>query len=182
MYFDDLEPCNYSRGAFHTDDWAVPLLAVGWLEYPCVHERGPTPSGLLERLEELEAESELLRGLRFMGLHRCSLCYPAPHIHKLVSILPDELLDEIGIVRARPQPTSPESLPCLRGSNVVLLIPAKGVVYCAPARIDHYIREHEYLPPSSFVDAVFACPPRTSREYHDALGISDGKWGRPDSA
>ena len=46
-----------------------------------------------------------------------------------------------------------------------LFLPAEGTIYVAPSLIVHYIRDHSYLPPEPFCEAVRTCPPVTSDEY-----------------
>jgi len=53
-----------------------------------------------------------------------------------------------------------------RGYSDILVFGKTGI-YQAPALILHYIRAHNYLPPSLFLDAVLECPHPTSPEYHE---------------
>jgi hypothetical protein len=50
-----------------------------------------------------------------------------------------------------------------------ILVPDKADLYIAPALILHYIRCHNYLPPSYFLNAVLACPEPRSPEYLAAI-------------
>jgi hypothetical protein len=50
-----------------------------------------------------------------------------------------------------------------------IFVPGDEVVYMAPSLILHYIRDHQYLPPSCFVEAVLNCPEPLSQEYCAAI-------------
>jgi len=50
-----------------------------------------------------------------------------------------------------------------------ILVPGNTTVYVAPALILHYILRHEYVPPSSFTEAVLACPEPGSEAYFAAI-------------
>ena len=51
-----------------------------------------------------------------------------------------------------------------------VFIPAKnGVVYLAPGMIVHYIREHDYLPPDDFINAVLNAPEQGSEDFLSML-------------
>lgn len=50
-----------------------------------------------------------------------------------------------------------------------LLVPGPDVLYVAPGMIAHYMRAHEYLPPTSFCTAVLACPDPETEEYFAEL-------------
>lgn len=60
--------------------------------------------------------------------------------------------------------------------NHDILVPAGTVIYVAPALILHYIRAHKYLPPSTFLGAVLACPDPASSEYLVALEKIDAQY------
>lgn len=50
-----------------------------------------------------------------------------------------------------------------------IFVPGDEVVYAAPSLILHYIRDHKYLPPPCFVQAVLKCPEPRSSEYAAAI-------------
>lgn len=50
-----------------------------------------------------------------------------------------------------------------------LFVPTATRVYAAPELIEHYVEEHQYLPPPEFITAVLACPEMGSDAYFDAL-------------
>jgi hypothetical protein len=74
MYFPDLSLCRYHPGPCNTDDWKVPLLAVGWLERDEPYSCGEVTREFKTRLAQLVEETSTLDGISFRGYHRCSLC------------------------------------------------------------------------------------------------------------
>jgi hypothetical protein len=140
MYFEDLELCRYHRGPLDSDNWHVPLRAIGWLEGGHPYNTGATPTGLVEQLGALvDNAEEAFRQYHFRGLHDCTICesgHPSAHLVR---------------------------------SHINLLIPGKRMVFACPAAITHYLTGHSYLPPSEFVDAVQECPPYGSPRYLESL-------------
>ena len=56
-----------------------------------------------------------------------------------------------------------------------LTIPYKYKLYHYPEMITHYIKEHSYLPPEEFCEAVLACPPMSSMDYYNKMVENGGK-------
>ena len=118
---------------------------VGYLEAGKDYSRGEVSELAFERLVGLVKHSFIA----WCGYHYCDL-------------------DPCG---------SPQPLPELRYKGLVIptrgdsdiLVPGETVIYVAPALILHYIRAHNYLPPSPFLKAVLACPDHASPEYLAAL-------------
>lgn len=146
MYFRDLAPCDYG-GILSTAAWNVPVRAVGWLEHP-----HPFPTGAVDRAVRTKLRSLftsmptgfVLAG-GFCGLHECSLCSAK------------------GV----------EAGPLVR-SALNLLVPGEDCLYAVPGAIDHYFRQHDYLPPPPFIDAVRRCPDTGSPGYRQALRALHG--------
>jgi len=67
----------------------------------------------------------------------------------------------------------------LSGSHINLFVPTTGFVYAAPARIDHYIEAHQYVPPEHFVDALIECPNPKSAEYRAAMASANRGYDAP---
>lgn len=117
------------------------LNGVGYLEAGKDYPRGEASELVFERLVGLVKRS----GITWFGYHDCDL-------------------DLCG---------SPQPPPELRYKGLVIptqcdrdiLVPGETVIYIAPALILHYIRAHNYQPPSAFLKAVVACPEPTSTEY-----------------
>ena len=75
MYIRDLDPCNYGEcesGPLRSENWAVPLKAIGWLEHSHQFERGDTPEGFMVQLEGLVERPPL--SLTYLGMLICSIC------------------------------------------------------------------------------------------------------------
>jgi hypothetical protein len=144
-YFHDHEPCDYHSGAHSAADWFCPLEAIGWLEYPNPFPTGPAPVGLTDHIRRLAADfGTAFPAINFRGLHDCSLC------------------------RANGEE------PRLEDSHVNLFIPTDRAVLLAPARIDHYVEAHAYLPPADFLEFVTRCPKPGSNEYRRVLSEVNG--------
>ena len=140
MHIEDLELCRY-RAPFHADCWRAPLVAVGWLENPNSFSRGFATGGLYERIEKfVESAEPHFEHYHSRGLHACSLC--------------DKRSSETRLIPY---------------SFFSLLVPGTDRVYVAPAAILHYVRNHYYVPPAEFLEAVDHCPRYGSKEYLAAL-------------
>jgi hypothetical protein len=151
MYFDDLELCRYHAGPFDSDSWAVPLRAIGWLEYPHDFQKGVPPEELASKLAFLAVlMRQTFPQYTFRGVKTCSHC----EAHGLKS----------------PGPI---------WSQENLLIPGSGEVYLAPGGIVHYVEAHSYLPPASFVHAVLRCPDCDSPDYLFALQEANAGQATP---
>ena len=55
------------------------------------------------------------------------------------------------------------------GSAEIRVIAKDGLIYAAPNLIFHYVKDHRYLPPQAFVDAVLSAPEPQSKEYRAHL-------------
>jgi hypothetical protein len=120
--------------------WAVPLRAVGWLEHGHEFAVGVVPATLVARIERfLDFICEYLPNMGFRGLHECSLCLATGR----------HVVDD--------------------RSWVNLLIPGRNEVFAAPGGLVHYISDHSYLPPASFLEGVDSCPYPGSPRYLEAL-------------
>jgi len=142
MHFADLTSCRYHGGPFDAENWAVPLLAIGWLEEPHPFPTGQVPAPLVSKLRALVAQTKAeYRQFGFRGIHVCSLC-------------------------SSKQQGSPRE-PGWSQEN--LFVPGAEEVFVTPGGILHYIEDHSYLPPSSFLAAVSCCPDVDSIAYRQAL-------------
>lgn|SRR5262249_9753796 len=141
MHTRDLDLCRYHTGPFDADNWSVPLRAIGWLEHPHHFNAGPTPSGLIPRLQLLVKQTrDAYSHYIFRGGMSCSIC------------------ESVGL-------HSPGPI----WSQENIFVPGDGVVYVAPGGIVHYVEAHSYLPPKEFLDAVLRCPDCNSSEFRNAL-------------
>ena len=56
-----------------------------------------------------------------------------------------------------------------------MFIPDDGFLFVCPELILHYIKDHQYSPPSEFCEAVLACPSMNSTAYLEAV---EPLWSR----
>lgn len=141
----DLAPCTYLDGLYETDR----LAAVGWLGAGHDFASGPVPLGVLDRLAQL-LQKPFQRGF-FGGFHVCDLgCRQTdgerPWRHMSA--------------------TTVGGLQVSGGwANLLVPVPAEGIVYAAPSMIVHYMVDHGYRPPDPFCGAVLRCPDMGSVDY-----------------
>jgi hypothetical protein len=62
------------------------------------------------------------------------------------------------------------------GGSRNLWIPAESAVYVAPELVAHYVKDHGYLPPDEFINAVLACPKQDSPSFHQMLARFPRWW------
>lgn len=142
----DLDVFRYHNGPFEPKNWAVPLIAVGWLEHPQSFTTGNVTSSVISKLKGMVEQTRLAYSqYTFRGGKSCSFC--------LFAGLSD------------PGPI---------WSQENIFVPGTGVVYVAPGGIVHYVEAHSYLPPREFVEAVLRCPDCRSNEYRTALCVANG--------
>jgi hypothetical protein len=132
-YYDDLKPYQY----WGTGEMPE-ILNIGWLGQGHQFPTGETPTGLIEKLEEIillckkgkcEAIVNVMR-----GYFHCEFC--------------DDSSDELR--------TKDENHKLGLGHSE-LLIPhfnIPGIYFSAPTLLHHYILKHNYLPPQGFIDSV----------------------------
>jgi hypothetical protein len=128
------------------------LRLVGYLSREHDYPKGKTSDAVFDRL----AEMVLLRLVSWGGYHYCEL----------------ELR---GLNQAQPE-LYWRGMVIPRRCSSDILVPAVMVVYQAPALILHYIRAHQYLPPTCFLDAALKCPNARSQEYHRAIEDLGPLW------
>ncbi|MFE9636969.1 hypothetical protein [Streptomyces sp. NPDC006463] len=119
---------------------------VGWLSGDQPWASGVAPAGFIEKLEAVLAVQAVNQ---MMGLHDCELCPPSD----------------------KQPPESYEPRPGHRRSSVgtgEIRIPARpDTAFAAPVLVGHYVVDHGYLPPTTFIDAVLEFDPsgHGSAEY-----------------
>ena len=121
-----------------------PVKSVGYLSREYAYSKGETSEAVFDRLATLAT----LRILQWLGSHHCDLGFcdgtPRSELYWRGMRIPEWCSSDI-------------------------LVPGKTVIFMAPALILHYIREHQYLPPACFVEAVLNCPKPGSKEYRIAI-------------
>jgi hypothetical protein len=159
MYFKDLELCSYHPGPLDAAEWAVPLRAVGWLEHPNRFEVGEVSAGIVARLRQLlEQTNYHFPHYHFRGGYECSFCKAGECITGGAGWSQDDRFI---------------------WSQDNLIIPGVGEVYAAPGAIVHYITDHLYRPPATFLEAVVSCPECGSEEYFETLRRTNGGQDPP---
>jgi len=63
------------------------------------------------------------------------------------------------------------------GYSEIRVIGRSGQSYAAPSLIYHYVSEHHYMPPDSFLSALRSEPTPPSEEYFEALRTRQLTWG-----
>jgi len=140
-HFVDLSVCCYHSGAYASNEWRCPLLAVGWIETGHKFPIGLSPEWLLRKIADMRhSMSTTFISQKFRGLHQCSICpgkdflqdshinlfvpgngcvYLAPgridhyiELHKYRP--PSEFIDALAIC---PDPTQSDYFSALRASN-----------------------------------------------------------------
>ena len=124
------------------------VRSVGWLDSTHSFSVGVCPTGLVEQLERHISMAWLPRVS--CGFHECSFCHPGSDLPPV----------------QRPRATAGQRITA--GTQLVL-IPGNGFLYSAPDLITHYIRQHGYLPPQEFVDAVNRCPDQGTPPYIELM-------------
>lgn len=122
---------------------------VGYLRRFIYYRRGEVSDVAFERLVSLAKHPYI----GFLGYHFCNLGRCLGYDSEQQAAL--ELRYKDFVIRD--------------GCSTDILVPGRGEIYIAPALILHYIRCHHYLPPSSFLEAVLACPDPESPEYMSAI-------------
>jgi hypothetical protein len=107
------------------------VQCVGWLDSEHPYERGDRPVGLAEKLQEIiqhrtNAFDAHVNAMR--GIHPCNFCGT-----------------DVELITGR--------RPKLLGLSEIW-VPNDFGWLASPSLILHYITDHEYLPPSTFVQAV----------------------------
>lgn len=128
MYFRDLTAYTYERlSELET------VLNVGWLDKDHSFVTGKVENTIIDKIEVMIVTHKITNQMR--GNHVCNLCthidpyedtFYWPHKGKRV----------------------------LLGSSELWIPGKSNKVYAAPDMILHYITEHNYLPPSEFLNAV----------------------------
>lgn len=136
MYFQDLSTYSY-----HLSFPLEGVRCVGWLDADHEYAIGHSPEWLAEQLrlftqhrsQTFDVHVNVMR-----GIHPCNLCG-----ERIQIITKDG--------RSQPLGMSEIWIPCNPGW------------FAAPSLVIHYIEEHRYMPPSTFMEAVQSL--RTDRSF-----------------
>ena len=135
----------YEDGFIQKDGLGNDLNYVGWLDVNVPFTKGEADEFFIGSLwDHCRTKVDVMR-----GFHQCEFCD---------AIQPSA-------------PTAEYEGECLKlGYYEIRIFDGKGGIYACPSLIFHYVTEHDYLPPKSFIDAVCYGVDPNSYEYHRLLG------------
>ena len=126
------------------NDEPYPTLNIGWLDGSHIYPNGQVSETFLDRLW-IYCQSLIYLSL---GYHECDFCH-----------------EDLGVSVWN------NGKQLVLGSAEIRVIGKRGIAYAAPNMIYHYIVDHQYLPPSEFIQAVLESPlPKESAEYQNRYG------------
>jgi hypothetical protein len=126
MFFRDLEMYRYAIPAPLKD-----VVAVGWLSRTNDYPIGDAPSGFVDALARLLPS---YRVNQTRGFHECEFCSKSPFTYEV----------------------QPGKTIVLGSAEIWVPSADQGMIYAAPDLVYHYVKEHRYLPPANFIQAVMA--------------------------
>ena len=125
MYYPDLTPYEY----IPLEDTTGTLLNIGWLSSEEKYPQGQVDEILIKKIGVIG--ETLINSTR--GFHQCEFCQPYSYGCRKITIDSKELF--LGSAEIR-----------VKGND--------GKTYASPNLICHYIKDHNYLPPQEFLDAL----------------------------
>ncbi|MDK0519599.1 hypothetical protein [Streptomyces sp. ML-6] len=129
--YSDLSPYTY---ATETIPPGANALNIGWLGGDKNFTKGDVPEGFLDAFILLARDNS---SARMRGFHACSL----PHENGKLSY---------------PYRTEMDGVRIALGAAEVRVYSADGELLIAPDLAYHYVKDHNYLPPRKFIEAVLA--------------------------
>ena len=123
-YNQDLTKSGYSSEE-------TEALSVGFLDAGHKFIRGPVPVEILYEIGELVKKPYI----QHRGYHVCELCVPT-----------EEIRANADYLQAWSGPRS--------GSSIIRVIGNGDINYVAPSLLVHYITDHQYRPPTEFLEAI----------------------------
>lgn len=155
-YCADLTPHTYA-----TSD-SYESLSVGWLDEQFPFPTGDVPQEVLDRLDDWREHNAVHL---HRGSHACQFCTK------------DELYET---THHETYGTGRRMRRERHGNGSIVVIAPTGQYYTAPVLITHYIREHRYLPPAEFIDAVLHGQPWDDgpelAAFHERMEQSRRAW------
>jgi hypothetical protein len=136
--------CDMSDYCYYPDGIRPETKTVGWLS----REHGFEKNVPSEHHLDLLWDFCTVRIVQMRGFHLCELCENPEHNHFRVDR--NEKTLELGSAEIR-----------VFGND--------GTIYAAPNLIYHYVRDHGYRPPKSFLTALESSPRPPSQKYFDRL-------------
>jgi hypothetical protein len=145
-YFDDLSEYTYHGSMFYRPG----TKNVGWLAAGHHFERAVPTKDFLDRLWVFCKISVA----QMRGIHECEFCTSGKtYIGEWNG---EKLL--------------------LGTSEIRVFSSDREIIYAAPTLIHHYVKFHNYLPPSGFVRALTEGPTPPNEEYFDRLRELALEW------
>lgn len=138
-YFPDMSDYRY-----HPRGSRPNTKSVGWLSRQHAFETG-TPS---QQHLTLLLDFCSVRTVQMRGIHLCELCQNPEPDHFMVHH---------------------NGATLKLGSAEIRVFGNDGTIYAAPDLIYHYVRDHRYRPPESFLTALTTSPKPPSQEFFDLL-------------
>ena len=122
---------DLTKYSYNLDKELPNVLNVGWLGKDVGFPRGEVSSSLLRKIKKIVPQCSVNR---MRGYQPCWFCRGTKGISRVISTIDgDELL---------------------LGAAELWVCDGSTTVFAAPDLIIHYIEEHHYLPPKSFLSAV----------------------------
>lgn len=146
-YLADLTP--YTYGMYGGSE--PKTLAVGWLEGREPFPQGEVPSATLDRLWAYAQAARAYPSLSYRGWHTCTICDRT----------------------ATTQQYTHHDAEAWLGSGEIRVFGPGGQVYAAPNLIFHYVRDHDYQPPTVFLSALLDGLAPGSEAYDTAMALLD---------
>jgi hypothetical protein len=133
--FEDLSPYTYIDSAIRPG-----TLNIGWLDFRKPFPKGAVTSAVLDRLW-LHCKN---RVVQTRGLQSCYFCDFSQWRNYEFEYCGEKLL---------------------LGSAEIRVFDNEGNIFASPDLVFHYIRDHSYLPPNSFLKALLEGPTPGTTDY-----------------
>lgn len=150
MFFEDLSPYPSS------DDLSNQVKCIGWLSKKHGYSKGKLDDKSFQLLENFIA----INVNQKRGVHGCEFCKRTDHKINFQTIY--EFRKKFVIL----------------GDSELVVFNKSGDAFVAPNLIVHYIKEHSYLPPREFIEALYECPVPTSQNYFELLVELKFRWSK----
>ncbi len=131
-FYRDLTPYVYFA---HREPSDLVSLNIGWLDAAQCYARGDTSQEFKDRLFEFCLDKYVVHILR--GFHACQFC----------GLSYEQWFEEHEFKYG-------ENAQWMSIGDGEIRVLGKSAIYSAPTLIYHYVSEHQYKPPTEFIEAV----------------------------